>query len=192
MVIRASSLEKKSWNACRKKVESVNNMGWYAMLEDDFFMGVRCATASGKAVMHWHDLDDAIFVTGAVPGKRSVMNIRVSTSKKGFRKTLDQLLEKGMLFPLFHNSIRTINFAPDDAHPVAVTENTIGEMFTFIWDIPDLELFNPEQLEFCWIKINIADEREFLLFTEVLYKKKTAKQIITGDVQIKSWELIAR
>ena len=190
MVVRASSLTKKSWKSCRKKVEQLNDMGWYSMLEDDFFMGVPCVTSSGKAILHWQDLDDEIFLTGAVPGKRCVMNIRMSTSRRGHRKTLDQLLEKGMLFPLFHNSIRTVNFSPDDSFPVVITENTAGEIMTFEWEVPELHLFNPEQLEFCWIRINVADERSILLFTEVLYKKKPAVQVLAGHTRVKSWELI--
>lgn len=155
-------------------------------------MGLDATSKSGKAVLHWHDLDDDLYLVGAVAGRRAFMNIRHSARKKNFRKTLNQLLEHGMLFPLFHNSIRSIGFDPESEHSIAVAESRFGHVFTFTWDVPDMELFNPEALEFCWVKVDLFNKREYLLFTEVLYKKLPPKEVKHGKTIVKSWELVVK
>lgn len=166
--------------------------GWYNLLEDDFFLGMDAVTEGGKAILHWEDLDDDLLLLGVVPGRRAVMNIRHSARKKNFRKTLNQLLEHGMLFPLFHNSVRSIGFDPDHGHSLAIAESRFGKIFTFSWEVPDMELFNPEALEFCWVKVELFNKREYMLFTEVLYKKMPPKEIKKGKTIVKSWELVMK
>jgi hypothetical protein len=55
-----------------------------------------------------------------------------------------------------------------------------------------MELFNPEALEFCWVKVNLFEKREFLLFTDVLYKGAQPKEVKMGKTLIKSWEIIVK
>ncbi|HCM75313.1 MAG TPA: hypothetical protein DIS90_02955 [Cytophagales bacterium] len=190
--LRSSSLSEDTWERCREKIGLKGSGGWYGLLEDDFFLGMDAVTRSGKAILHWQDLDDDLYLLGAIPARRTIMRIKHSAKRKSFHKTLNQLLEHGMLFPLFHNSIRSIAFDPDNEHNVAIAESRVGPLFTFTWDVPDLELFNPEALEFCWVKVNLYGKREFLLFTDILYKKMPAKEIKTGKTVVKSWELIRK
>jgi hypothetical protein len=192
MVIRSASLNQRSWKEITNKIAESGSGGFYNLLEDEFFMGTSVSTKGGKPVLHWHDLDEDLYLLGALPGKRATMNIRHSARRKNFRKTLNQLLEHGMLFPLFHNSIRSIGFDPESEHGIAVAESRTGPVYTFSWEVPDMELFNPEALEFCWVKVNLFEKREFLLFTDVLYKGAQPKEVKMGKTLIKSWEIIVK
>jgi hypothetical protein len=73
-----------------------------------------------------------------------------------------------------------------------VAESRTGPVYTFSWEVPDMELFNPEALEFCWVKVNLFEKREFLLFTDVLYKGAQPKEVKMGKTLIKSWEIIVK
>lgn len=191
VLLRSASFDSKHWQACAEKINQQKSGGWYNLLEDDFFIGLKTVSEEGKPIIHWKDMDELILF-GVNPGKKSVMNIRHSNSKKGFRKTLNQLLEQGMLFPLFNNSVRSLAFDPVADHSATVAESQIGPAFNFSWKVPDMEVFNPEALEFCWVKVNLYGKRDFFLFTEVLYKKRSPDEVKPGKTIIKSWELILK
>lgn len=189
--LRSASFNPKQWEIYADKVNQQKSGGWYNLLEDDFFLGIKSDSTDGKAILHWKDMDE-LSLLGVSPGKKSIMHIRHSNNKKGFRKNLNQLLEQGMLFPLFNNSIRSLGFDPLADHSVTVAESQIGPVFHFSWQVPDMEVFNPEALEFCWVKVNLYGKREFLIFTEVLYKKRSPDEVKPGKTMVKSWELILK